>query len=80
MGAPEAIKYSWESPYRCNEMEYFPAELTGSPGRQTWWNAGRSWTTLKKVLHVNRLKVLAGDRLAAGNHQDEFAFVPDLLH
>jgi len=35
---------------------------------------------LEKVLHVNRLKVLAGDRLAAGNHQDEFAFVPDLLH
>ena len=35
---------------------------------------------LEKVLHMTRLKVLAGDRLAAGNHQDEFAFVPDLLH
>lgn len=56
-----------------------PGRVNGITGAADLVECRSFMDHLEKVLHMTRLKVLAGDRLAAGNHQAEFAFVPVLL-
>ena len=57
-----------------------PGRVNGITGAADLVECRSFMDPFDKVLHMTRLKVLAGDRLAAGNHQAEFAFVPVLLH
>ena len=57
-----------------------PGRVNGITGATDLVECRSFMDPFDKVLHMTRLKVLAGDRLAAGNHQAEFAFVPVLLH